>query len=131
MPSGLGEPVCQSSHKAEIGTAISRSPNARDRGEGSGGFPAATAAHGGLFARGFVFLPATHREVFTRAGADREGVRYGVLNATSGPSTVPPELFVTTLKWYPVFGVRPVIFADTATGLVPDPGSDLHGAFDP
>jgi hypothetical protein len=34
---------------------------AHDRGEASGGFPAATAAHGGLFARGFVFLAAADR----------------------------------------------------------------------
>ncbi len=56
---------------------------------------------------------------------------FSVLNVTSGPSTVPPELFVTTRKWYSVFGVRPTMDADTVTGLVPDPGSDLHGAFDP
>ena len=51
---------------------------------------------------------------------------FGVLNVTSGPSTVPLELEVVTLKWYSVLGVRPAIFADTATGLDPDPGSDLH-----
>jgi hypothetical protein len=36
---------------------------------------------------------------------------------------VPLELVAEILKWYSVFGVRPVIFADTATGLDPDPGS--------
>ena len=56
---------------------------------------------------------------------------FRVLNVTSGPSTVPPAFFVTTLKWYAVFGVSAVIFADTSTGLDPDPGSVLHGALDP
>jgi hypothetical protein len=44
---------------------------------------------------------------------------------------VPPAFFVTTLKWYAVFGVSAVIFADTSTGLDPDPGSVLHDAIDP
>ena len=44
---------------------------------------------------------------------------------------VPAEFVAEILKWYSVFGVRPVTFADTATGLDPDPGSDLHGALDP
>jgi len=45
---------------------------AHDRGEGSGGFPAAPAADGGLFARGFVFLAAADRG---RKGAPGEVVR--------------------------------------------------------
>ena len=34
-------------------------------------------------------------------------------------------------KWYVVFGLRRDTDADTATGLVPDPGAGLHGALDP
>jgi len=56
---------------------------------------------------------------------------YDVLNVTSAPWAVPAVFVAENLKWYSVFGVRAVSFADTATGLVPDPGSDLHGAFDP
>lgn len=54
---------------------------------------------------------------------------FSVLNVTSGPSTGPPELFCHDPEV--VFGVRAVSFADTATGLSPDPGSEPHGALDP
>jgi hypothetical protein len=30
-----------------------------------------------------------------------------------------------------VLAVRPLIAAETATGLVPDPGAGVHGALDP
>jgi hypothetical protein len=58
--------------------------------------------------------------------------RYVVLNVTSPPLLVPAEFVAEIRKWYSVFATRPApIDADTAIGLVPDPGSDLHGAFDP
>jgi hypothetical protein len=44
---------------------------------------------------------------------------------------VPAAFVAVILKWHSVLGVRPVTFADTVTGLSPDPGNDLHGAFDP
>ena len=57
---------------------------------------------------------------------------YDVLNVTSAPLLVPLAFVAEILKWYSVFAARPAaIDADTSTGLVPDPGSDLHGAFDP
>jgi hypothetical protein len=56
---------------------------------------------------------------------------YAVLNVKSSPMLVPAAFVAENLKWYSVFGLRTVSFADTATGLDPDHGSDLHGAFDP
>jgi hypothetical protein len=57
---------------------------------------------------------------------------YAVLNVKSSPMLVPAAFVAENLKWYSVFGLRPApIDADIATGLVPDPGSALHGAFDP
>ena len=54
-----------------------------------------------------------------------------VLNVPSEPLLVPPALVAEIRKWYVVFGVSPMTDADTATGLVPDPGSDEHAAVDP
>jgi hypothetical protein len=44
---------------------------------------------------------------------------------------VPPEFVAETLKWYVVVALRPVTDADTATGLVPDPGEGVQAALDP
>ncbi len=55
----------------------------------------------------------------------------GVLNASSEPVLVPPALVAEILKWYVELAVSPLTAADTATGLVPDPGDGVHGALDP
>ena len=59
------------------------------------------------------------------------GVLGSVLNAWSEPLVVPPALVAEILKWYVVFTAKPVTDADTATGLVPDPGAGVHAALDP
>jgi hypothetical protein len=44
---------------------------------------------------------------------------------------VPPAFVAEILKWQVVLAVRPLMAADTAAELSPEPGDGVHGAVDP